>query len=87
MLWRAFKSGLLGVVVGPVLAVLIVIAAMIFDPKCGTGDSGGCAMGLATVPVAAALPSFALFFGLRLAADLWRARPSIRQLRNWGREE
>ncbi len=87
MLWRAFKSGLLGLVVGPVLAVLIVIAAMIFDPKCGTGDSGGCAMGLATVPAATALPSFALFFGLRLAADLWRARPSIRQLRNWGREE
>ncbi|MDU0339360.1 hypothetical protein [Bosea rubneri] len=87
MLWRAFKSGLLGLVVGPVLAVLIMIAAMIFDPKCGAGDSGGCAMGLATVPVATALPSFALFFGLRLAADLWRARPSIRQLRNWGRGE
>jgi hypothetical protein len=87
MLWRAFKSGLLGLVVGPVLAVLIVIAAMILDPKCGPGDSGGCAMGLATVPVAIALPSFALFFGLRLAADLWRARPSIRQMRNWGREE
>jgi hypothetical protein len=87
MLWRAFKSGLLGLVIGPALAVLVVIAAMIFDPKCGPGDSGGCAMGLATVPVAIALPSFALFFGLRLALDLWRARPTIRQLRNWGREE
>lgn len=87
MLWRAFKIGLLGLLVGPAVAVAAVIAAMIFDPKCGPGDSGGCAMGLVTVPVAVALPSFALFFGLRLAADLWRARPSIRQLRNWGREE
>lgn len=87
MLWRAFKSGLLGLVIGPFVAALIVLAAMIFDPKCGPGDSGGCAMGLATVPVAIALPSFGLFFGLRLVLDLWRARPTIRQLRNWGRED
>ncbi|WP_332699123.1 hypothetical protein [Bosea sp. (in: a-proteobacteria)] len=87
MLWRAFKTGLLGLVIGPMLAVLIVIAAMIFDPKCGVGDSGGCAMSLVTVPVAAALPSFAVFFLASLATSLWRARPTIRQLRNWGRED
>lgn len=87
MLWRAFKAGLLGLVIGPVLAVAVVIAAMIFDPKCGPGDSGGCAMGLVTVPAAVALPSLALFFVASLAISLWRARPTIRQLRDWGRED
>lgn len=87
MFWRAFKSGLLGLMIGPALSAMIVIAAMIFDPKCGPGNSGGCAMSLATAPLAAALPSFSLFFGLKLALDLWRARPTIRQLRNWGRGE
>lgn len=87
MLWRALKTGLLGLFLGPVLAVLAVIAAMIFDPKCGVGDSGGCAMGLATVPLAVALPSFALFFAASLAISLWRVRPTIRQLRDWGRED
>ncbi|MBN9437572.1 hypothetical protein [Bosea sp. (in: a-proteobacteria)] len=87
MLWRAFKTGLLGLLLGPLLATLLALVFLLFDPKCGAGDSGGCAMGLAAVPFATALPGFALCFGGRLAVDLWRARPTIRQLRDWGREE
>lgn len=87
MLWRAFKTGSLGLLLGPVLATLLAIVFVLLDPKCGRGNSGGCAMGLAAVPFAVALPSFALFFCVRLAIDLWRVRPTIRQLRNWGREE
>lgn len=90
LLLRALKTGLLGLVLCPALAVGAVILAMIFDPKCGPGDSGGCAMGLATVPLAVALPGFALFFAGSLARGLWQIRPplpTIRQLRNWGRED
>ena len=69
-----------------------VFGLMMFDPKCGPGDSGGCAMGLLTVPVALALPSFALFTLVNLIGNLWRLRPRdpaavIRKLRNWGRED
>jgi hypothetical protein len=92
LLLDALRAGLWGLLVGPLLAVLLVAGAMIFDPKCGAGDSGGCAMGIVTAPVAVALPSFALFFGLGLARGLWRLRPrdpgaAIARLRNWGREE
>lgn len=90
LFWRALKTGLLGLVLCPALAVAAVILAMIFDPKCGPGDSGGCAMGLVTVPLAVALPGFALFLAGSLARGLWQIRPplpTIRQLRNWGRED
>ena len=89
---KALRAGLWGLLIGPILAVIIVFGAMIFDPKCGVGDSGGCAMGLLTVPVALALPSFALFTLVNLIGNLWRLRPRdpaavIRKLRNWGRED
>jgi hypothetical protein len=91
-LWRAIKAGLAGLLLGPAIAILLVMAAMLLDPKCGAGDSGGCAMGLATAPIAVALPSFALGFALRLALELWRRRPAdwaatLQRLRNWGRAE
>ena len=76
LLLDALRTGLWGLAVGPLLAVLVVFGAMIFDPKCGAGDSGGCAMGLVTAPVAIALPSFALFFALGLGRGLWRSRPA-----------
>lgn len=92
VLLRALRAGLWGLLVGPLFGVLAVIAFMIFDPKCGPGDGGGCAMGLATIPVGLALPSFGLFFAVSLLRSLWRLRPSdpaaaIRRLRNWGRED
>jgi hypothetical protein len=88
----AIRSGLWGLLLGPLITVLLVIAAMIFDPKCGVGDSGGCAMGLVTAPIAVALPSFGVFFAIGLARGLWRQRPrdlraAIERLRNWGRED
>jgi hypothetical protein len=92
ILLSAIKSGLVGLLVGPLIAVVLVFGALIFDPKCGVGDSGGCAMGIVTAPIAVALPSFALFFLLGLARALWRRRPvdrkaAIAKLRNWGRED
>lgn len=90
-LWRAIGWGLGGLLLAPLAAILLVLAAMLLDPKCGPGDSGGCAMGLVTAPLAAALPGFVLGFALGLAVQLWRSRPAdwrlaIRRLRNWGRE-
>ncbi len=92
LLLKALRSGLWGLLIGPLAAVLIVFGAMILDPACGPGDSGGCAMGLVTVPVTVALPSFGLFFLGGLAHGLWQRRPAdpaaaIRRLRNWGRED
>jgi hypothetical protein len=92
LFWEALRFGLWGLLLGPLVGIVAVVGAMIFDPKCGPGDSGGCAMGLVTVPVAVALPSAGLFFAIGLARGLWRRRPSdpaaaIRRLRNWGRED
>lgn len=93
LLWSAIRTGLWGLVLGPLLAALFVIGLMLFDPRCGApGDSGGCAMGLVTVPLGVALPSFCLMFGIGLARELWRRRPpdwgaAIARLRNWGRED
>jgi len=89
---EALRAGLWGLLLGPALAVGAVIGAMIFDPKCGAGDSGGCAMGLVTAPIAIALPSAGLFFTIGLARGLWRRRPrdpgaAVKRLRNWGRED
>ncbi len=89
---EALRAGLWGLLLGPLLAVILVFGALVFDPKCGVGDSGGCAMGVVTAPVAVALPSFGLFFALGLVRGLWRRRPpdpaaAIRRLRNWGRED
>lgn len=92
LIWDALRAGLWGLLLGPLLALLIVFGAMIFDPRCGPGDAGGCAMGLVTVPLAIALPSFGLFCAIGLLRGLWKRRPAdpaaaIRRLRNWGREE
>lgn len=93
LLTKALLSGLIGLVLGPLLGLIAVFGLMLFDPKCGSpGDSGGCAMGLLTVPVALALPSFVLFALVSLVRSLWRLHPrdpaaTIRRLRNWGRED
>jgi hypothetical protein len=89
---KALRAGLWGLLLGPLLAVILVFGAMIFDPKCGVSDSGGCAMGIVTAPIAVALPSFGVFFAASLLRGLWQRRPAdpvaaIRRLRNWGREE
>jgi hypothetical protein len=93
LLWNAIRAGLWGLLLVPLFGLLFVFGLMIFDPKCGSpGDSGGCAMGLVTVPAVLVVPGFATFFGLRLLRDLWTLRPrdwgtAIRRLRTWGRED
>lgn len=93
LLWKAIRAGLWGLLLGPLFGALVVIGLMIFDPKCARpGDSGGCAMGLVTVPLGIAIPSFCLLFALGLLHGLWQRRPAdwgaaIRRLRNWGRDE
>lgn len=90
---KALRAGLIGLVLGPLFGLIWVTGLMIFDPKCsGPGDSGGCAMGLLTVPAVLIAPSFVLFATVSLARNLWRVRPrdlagAIRRLRNWGRED
>ena len=93
LLTKAVLAGLIGLAIGPLVGLAWVFGLMLFDPKCGSpGDSGGCAMGLLTVPVALALPSFVLFALASLIRNLWKLRPrdpaaAIRKLRNWGRED
>jgi hypothetical protein len=87
---RAIWIGCLGMLLAMLAAFAIVVATLIFDPKCGAGDSGGCAMGLVTVTLGAALPGFVIGFVGHLALAFWRRRPAlptIRQLRDWGRED
>ncbi len=59
---RSFAFGLAGLIVTPVAMFFIVlIAAHIFDPRCGTpGDSGGCEMGAASIAIFSALPGLAV---------------------------
>ena len=58
----SFAFGLAGMFVMPVAVFFIVlIAAHIFDSRCGTpGDSGGCEMGAASIAIFSALPGFAI---------------------------
>ncbi|WP_129156916.1 hypothetical protein [Bosea sp. Tri-44] len=90
ILLRAIWIGCLGMLLAMLAGFAIVMAALLFDPKCGPGDSGGCAMGLVTVTLGAAIPGYVIGFVGYLAVALWRLRPplpTIRQLRNWGRED
>ncbi|HEV7327769.1 MAG TPA: hypothetical protein VGN91_22110 [Bosea sp. (in: a-proteobacteria)] len=90
ILLRAIWTGCLGMLLAMLAALAIVVLALIFDPKCGPGDSGGCAMGLVTVTLGAAIPGFIIGFAGYLVLALWRRRPqlpTIRQLRDWGRED
>ena len=70
--FQAVRMAFVGLLVGPGLAVVLVLAAIMFDPKCGVGDSGGCAMGVVTAPLAVALPSMALFFVVSFFRGLWK---------------
>ena len=42
---RAIWVGCLGMLLAMLAAFAIVVAVLLFDPKCGPGDSGGCAIG------------------------------------------
>jgi hypothetical protein len=54
--------GLIGLIATPiVVAILVLVAARLLDPRCGTpGDSGGCEMGAVAIAIASALPGMAV---------------------------
>lgn len=55
-LLRAIWIGCLGMLVAMLAVLAVMMPALIFDSTCGPGDSGGCAMRLATVTPGAAVP-------------------------------
>ena len=59
---RVFAFGLAGLIVVPVAMFFIVLtAAHLLDPRCGTpGDSGGCEMGAAGIAIYSMLPGLAI---------------------------
>ena len=65
---KASAFGLVGMIVTPVAMFFIVlIAAHVFDPRCGTpGDSGGCEMGAASIAIFSMLPGLAIGIALAL---------------------
>ncbi len=59
---RSFAFGLAGMIVVPVAMFFIVLtAAHLLDPRCGTpGDSGGREMGAAGIAIFSMLPGLAI---------------------------
>ena len=76
---RSFVWDIIGLIVVPIATFfLVLIAAHVFDPRCGTpGDSGGCEMGSATAAIAMALPGLAFGFLLSLVLGLRRRRNEL----------
>lgn len=59
--------GFLGLIVTPIVVFFLVATlAYTFDPSCGAGDSGGCAMGAATIGVFSTIPGFLIGAGIPL---------------------
>lgn len=65
---KSFIFGLAAMIVTPVAVFFIVLtAAHIFDPRCGTpGDSGGCEMGAASIAIFSMLPGLAIGVAIAL---------------------
>ena len=65
---KALAFGAIGAFAVPIAVFFIVlVAAHVFDRRCGTpGDSGGCEMGAATMAVLAVLPGVAVGIALAL---------------------
>lgn len=73
----ALKSGLVGLLIGPLVAAILALAVMALDPRCGVGDLGGCAMGVVSAPIAVAVPSFLAFFAFGLFRQIWARRQGL----------
>lgn len=74
MILRAFLSGLLGLLVTPVVVFFGVLGLAHAAGGCGPGDAGGCEMGAASLAILSILPGFVLFALVSLARDLLRKR-------------
>ena len=72
---RSLLIGIAGLIIVPVVVFFLTLGlASLFDPNCGgAGDSGGCAMGSASIALVSALPGFAVGFIVSLLRGL-RAR-------------
>jgi hypothetical protein len=59
---KSAAYGLVGLIVTPiVVSIVVLIAAHLLDPRCGTpGDSGGCEMGAVGIGMLSALPGLAI---------------------------
>ncbi|MCF8531426.1 MAG: hypothetical protein K9G48_00340 [Reyranella sp.] len=59
---KAAAYGLVGLIVTPIVVSIVVLtAAHLLDPSCGTpGDSGGCEMGAVGIGMLSALPGLAI---------------------------
>lgn len=76
--FRTLGWTLAGSIVVPLAILLLTLAIVAFDSKCGgPGDSGGCAMGVASI-VMAAVPFGAL---IGFCYGLWRAVKKHRALK------
>ena len=75
---KSVACGLTGMVLLPIAMFFIVlIAAYVFDPRCGTpGDSGGCEMGAAGIGYLAVLPGFAIGVAFSLIQSYRKRAPA-----------
>lgn len=74
MILRALLSGLLGLLVTPVVVLLGVLGLGYAAGGCGAGDSGGCYMSAGVLAMVSILPGFLIFAAVSLARDLLRKR-------------
>jgi len=72
VLFRAIRNGFIGLIAGPAIVLCLMLPIVYFDRKCGVGDSGGCAMGVASAMVLSVLPSAAIAFIFTLLHGAWR---------------
>jgi hypothetical protein len=78
MLWlvlRALSWAVAGAVILPIIGFVILLAVFAVTPVCGSGgDSGGCAMGMASI-LMMLIPAGAVVFAIGSVVRDLRRRP------------
>lgn len=72
MLLNAFKFGILGFIVIPIIAAFGTLAIGHLAGACGPGSSGGCEMGAAGLAIYTLIPGFLIGAGFSIVRDLVR---------------